>query len=78
MSDGNVHQYFSAYGTVVEAFVRLHTALYDLKRRAEEAPTQHKRSPHPGGKPPTLSQAWERWRASASRVRASLQTASKL
>ena len=29
------HQYFSAYGTVVEAFVRLHTALYDLKRRVE-------------------------------------------
>ncbi len=37
MSDGDVHQYFSAYGTVVEAFVRLHTALYDLKRRAEAA-----------------------------------------
>ena len=36
MSEGNVHQYFSAYGTVVESFVRLHTALYDLKRRAEE------------------------------------------
>ena len=35
MSDGDVHQYFSAYGTVVEAFVRLHTAVYDLKRRAE-------------------------------------------
>ena len=34
-SDGNVHQYFSDYGTVVEAFVRLHTALYDLRRRAE-------------------------------------------
>ncbi len=37
MSDGDVHQYFSAYGTVVESFVRLHTALYDLKRRAEAA-----------------------------------------
>jgi len=37
MSDGDVHQYFSAYGSVVEAFVRLHTALYDLKRRAEAA-----------------------------------------
>ena len=36
MSDGDVHQYFSAYGTVVEAFVRLHTALYELKRRAEQ------------------------------------------
>jgi alpha-amylase len=35
MSDGDVHQYFSAYGTVVEAFVRLHTAVYDLKRRTE-------------------------------------------
>ncbi len=34
MSDGDVHQYFSAYGTVTEAFTRLHTALYDLKRRA--------------------------------------------
>ena len=36
MGDGDVHQYFSAYGTVVEAFVRLHTAVYDLKRRAEQ------------------------------------------
>jgi len=35
MSDGDVHQYFSAYGSVVEAFIRLHTAVYDLKRRAE-------------------------------------------
>lgn len=35
MSDGDVHQYFSAYGSVVESFIRLHTALYDLKRRAE-------------------------------------------
>lgn len=34
-SDGSVHQYFSDYGTVVEAFVRLHTAVYDLKRRTE-------------------------------------------
>lgn len=33
LNDGDVHQYFNAYGTVVEAFVRLHTALYDLKRR---------------------------------------------
>ncbi len=37
MSDGDVHQYFSAYGSVVEAFVRLHTAVYDLRRRAEAA-----------------------------------------
>ena len=35
MGSGDVHQYFSAYGTVVEAFVRLHTAVYDLKRRVE-------------------------------------------
>ena len=35
MSDGDVHQYFSAYGTVVESFVRLHTAVYDLRRRCE-------------------------------------------
>ena len=33
LNDGDVHQYFNPYGTVVEAFVRLHTALYDLKRR---------------------------------------------
>lgn len=35
LSDGAVHPYFNAYGTVVEAFVRLHTALYDLKRRVD-------------------------------------------
>jgi alpha-amylase len=35
LSDGDVHQYFSAYGTVVESFVRLHTAVYDLRRRAD-------------------------------------------
>jgi alpha-amylase len=35
MSDGDVHQYFSAYGTIVEAFVRLHTAVHDLQVRAE-------------------------------------------
>jgi alpha-amylase len=34
MSDGDVHSYFSAYGSVVEAFVRLHTAVYDLGQRA--------------------------------------------
>ena len=36
MSDGDVHQYFSAYGSVMEAFVRLYTALHDLRRRAED------------------------------------------
>ena len=36
IGEGSVHHYFSAYGSVVEAFVRLHTALYDLKRRVEE------------------------------------------
>lgn len=35
MSDGDVHQYFSAYGSVVEAFICLHTSVYDLKRHAE-------------------------------------------
>jgi alpha-amylase len=35
MNDGDVHKYFSAYGPVVDGFVRLHTALVDLKRRAE-------------------------------------------
>ncbi|MDQ2798911.1 MAG: glycoside hydrolase family 57 protein, partial [Armatimonadota bacterium] len=37
MSDGDVHQYFSAYGSVVEAFICLHTSIYDLKRHAEQA-----------------------------------------
>ena len=36
LNDGIARHYFSAYGTVVEAFVRLHTALYDLKRRLEQ------------------------------------------
>jgi alpha-amylase len=35
MSDGDVHQYFSAYGTLVESFVRLHTAALDLQHRAQ-------------------------------------------
>jgi len=38
MSDGDVHQYFSAYGSVVDAFVRLHTAIYDLARRIDHLP----------------------------------------
>lgn len=37
MSDGDVHQYFSAYGSVVDAFIRLHTAVYDLGRRIERS-----------------------------------------
>ncbi len=36
MSDGDVHKYFSAYGSLVESFVRLHTALLDLRHRAED------------------------------------------
>jgi alpha-amylase len=35
MSDADVHQYFSAYGSVIEGFVRLHTAALDLQHRAE-------------------------------------------
>jgi alpha-amylase len=35
MSDADVHQYFSAYGSLVEAFVRLHTAALDLQHRAQ-------------------------------------------
>lgn len=35
MSDGDVHKYFSAYGSLVEAFVRLHTAALDLQHRAQ-------------------------------------------
>ncbi len=35
MSDGDVHQYFSAYGSLVESFIRLHTALTDLRVAAE-------------------------------------------
>jgi alpha-amylase len=36
MSDGDVHAYFSSYGSVVDGFVRLHTALFDLKGRLEK------------------------------------------
>ncbi len=35
LSDGDVHKYFSAYGSLFEGFVRLHTALTDLQHRAE-------------------------------------------
>ena len=35
MSDGDVHKYFSAYGSLFEAFLRLHTAILDLRRRVE-------------------------------------------
>jgi alpha-amylase len=35
MSDGDVHQYFSAYGSLFESFVRLHTAALDLQHRAQ-------------------------------------------
>ncbi len=35
MSDGDVHKYFSAYGSLFEGFIRLHTALFDLLRRAD-------------------------------------------
>jgi alpha-amylase len=35
MSDGDVHKYFSAYGSLFESFVRLYTALIDLQSRAE-------------------------------------------
>jgi len=35
LSDGDVHKYFSAYGSVFEGFVRLHTAALDLLHRAQ-------------------------------------------
>jgi alpha-amylase len=35
MSDQDVHRYFSAYGSVFEAFVRLHTAITDLRLQIE-------------------------------------------
>lgn len=35
MSDGDVHKYFSAYGSLFEGFIRLHTAMTDLRHRAE-------------------------------------------
>jgi alpha-amylase len=34
MSDGDVHKYFSAYGNLFESFIRLHTALFDLRTLA--------------------------------------------
>jgi alpha-amylase len=34
-SDHDVHKYFSAYGSVFEGFVRLHTAALDLQHRAQ-------------------------------------------
>ncbi len=37
LSDGDVHKYFSAYGNLFEGFIRLHTALTDLRNRAERA-----------------------------------------
>ncbi len=45
MSDGDVHKYFSAYGSLFEGFVRLHTALFDLLRRADRL--LHPASPAP-------------------------------
>ncbi|HZP81100.1 MAG TPA: glycoside hydrolase family 57 protein, partial [Chthonomonadaceae bacterium] len=35
LSDGDVHKYFSAYGSLFEGFIRLHTALSDLQRQAD-------------------------------------------
>ncbi len=35
LTGGDVHRYFSAYGSIADAFVRLHTALTDLTHRAE-------------------------------------------
>lgn len=35
LSDGDVHKYFSAYGSLFETFIRLQTALADLTKRAE-------------------------------------------
>lgn len=35
LSDGDVHKYFSAYGSLFEGFIRLHTALTDLRHRAD-------------------------------------------
>ncbi len=39
LSDGDVHTYFSAYGSLFESFVRLQTAITDLKHAALYAPT---------------------------------------
>jgi alpha-amylase len=35
MSDHDVHKYFSSYGSVFAGFVRLYTAVMDLRHRAE-------------------------------------------
>lgn len=43
LSDGDVHTYFSAYGTLFESFIRLQTAITDLKHAvmyALRAPTE--------------------------------------
>lgn len=39
LSDGDVHTYFSAYGSLFESFVRLQTAIIDLKHAAQYALT---------------------------------------
>ena len=36
LSDGDVHKYFSAYGSLFESFIRLQTALADLTNRAKK------------------------------------------
>ena len=36
LSDGDVHKYFSAYGSLFESFIRLQTALSDLTNRAKK------------------------------------------
>ncbi len=36
LSDGDVHKYFSAYGSLFEGFIRLQTALSDLQHRTEK------------------------------------------
>ncbi len=43
MSDQDVHRYFSAYGSVFEAFVRLHTAAVDLRVQIERRLIRDKR-----------------------------------
>lgn len=45
LSDGDVHQYFSAYGSLFEAFIRLQTALSDLLHRAERYVEQGSSAP---------------------------------
>lgn len=53
LSDGDVHQYFSAYGSIADAFVRLHTALVDLMHRAERL--LEEQSPDPA---PSVDPSW--------------------